>query len=451
VAQILERHGYRVTQAHSVAEAAALLRARYFPVVVSDLYLGSETGMPLIELTKTGEQPSFLIFLTGQGSIGTTVQAIHQGAFAYLSKPADFEALESTLLPVIHRAVKQIQALTAQTGPRAVEATAQGRVLIGKTQAMIDVFHAVAKASLSRGNVIILGESGSGKELVARAIHENSQWAGKPFVSINCSALTETLLESELFGHVKGSFTGAISHKRGLFEEADGGTLFLDEIGDISPLLQVKLLRAIQEGEIRPVGASENSKVDVRVIAATHRDLGKLVAKRTFREDLFYRLKVFLIHVPPLRDRLEDLPELVQYLLSRAAAKTHRSITRVSEETMAVLSRYDWPGNIRELENAIDRAVAMAHTDILFPEDFPREIASLADTEAPLSSDEGSAQGTAADHSLGSLESAHILRTLQSVAYNKSKAADLLGIDRGTLYRKALKYSIPLERPSEKS
>ena len=283
------------------------------------------------------------------------------------------------------------------------------------------------------------GESGTGKELVARAIHDNSPRRDKQFIAVNCGALAESLLESELFGHVKGAFTGAISDKRGLFEEASGGTLFLDEIGDISPALQIKMLRILQENELKPVGSSESKKVNVRLIVATHRDLEALVRVSKFREDLYYRLKVISIELPPLRDRMEDLSDLVEYFLAKYSDKNKKRVSHVSEEAMLILQNYSWPGNIRELEHAIERAVAMTNTAVLFPEDFPSElfrggIGVAGEVES----------GSSVRSSLEDMEKTHIVKVLQDVHFNKSKASDILGIDRATLYRKAQKYGIDL-------
>jgi transcriptional regulator with PAS, ATPase and Fis domain len=296
--------------------------------------------------------------------------------------------------------------------------------------------------------VLVIGESGTGKELVARAIHDNGPRRSRKFVAVNCGALAENLLESELFGHVKGSFTGAVSDKRGLFDEANGGTLFLDEIGDITPALQIKLLRVLQESEFKPVGSNETRKADVRVIAATHRDLAKAVASGAFREDLYYRLKVISIELPPLRERMEDLPDLVGHFLARYAEKNKKGVSHVSDEAMRLIRSYAWPGNIRELEHAIERAVAMTNTNVLFPEDFPPEVSRQQQgmgSPAPTGADAGaSANGGGTSTSLEDMEKAHILRVLQEVGYNKSKASEVLGIDRATLYRKAQRYGIDL-------
>jgi len=277
---------------------------------------------------------------------------------------------------------------------------------------------------------------------------------------VNCCALAENLLESELFGHVRGSFTGAVQNKRGLFEDADGGTIFLDEIGDISLSLQVKLLRAIQEGEIKPVGSNDVRKVSVRVITATHRNLPQYVQEGKFREDLYYRLKVISIDMPPLRERRQDIPELVQYFASRCAQKAGKALTGVSDDAMEFLMKYPWPGNIRELENAIGRAAAMATTPVLFPEDFPPEILNASSISEPVvtASADVAANAPAVPattqaipgESLEDLERRHIAQTLQRVNYNKSRAADILGIDRVTPYRKAFKYGLISKGASRK-
>jgi transcriptional regulator with PAS, ATPase and Fis domain len=325
--------------------------------------------------------------------------------------------------------------------------------MVGKSPEMVSIYRMIGKASLSTGNVLILGESGTGKELVARAIHDNSVRAKNNFVAINCCALAENLLESELFGHVKGAFTGAINNKRGLFEEASGGTLFLDEIGDLSQAMQVKLLRAIQEGEIRPVGANENRKVDVRIIAATHRNLKSYLAEGKFREDLFYRLKVFLIEMPALRERTGDIAHLVEYFVARSAAKAGKNVSGVCDKALAALTAYSWPGNIRELENSIERAVSLSNTSVLYAEDFSQEIASGAAPVTPAIEEsphqaapapvEAARHGTVS--SLEEMEHGHIVKVLENVNFNKTKAAELLGIDRTTLYRKASRYGIDLE------
>jgi DNA-binding NtrC family response regulator len=411
--------------------------------------LDTEDGTAILPLIKQFQPTCLAIFITGFGSMDSAVKAIQEGAFDYISKPLDLADIESDLRSVVSRALKHQEVLFQSFPPvMQVNESTLERTMVGRSEAMMVVYGALARAAMTRENVLILGESGTGKELVARAIHSKSRWAKQPFITVNCCALSENLLESELFGHVRGAFTGALHNKAGLFEEANGGTLFLDEIGDVSPALQVKLLRAIQEGEIKAVGSNETRKVDVRVVTATHRNLVQFVQEEKFREDLFYRLKVISIEMPPLRERMRDLPELVQYFASRCYSRVEKKISGVSAEALEVLTSYSWPGNVRELENAIGRAVAMARSSVLFPEDFPPEILeAVQNTSAPETADRKPVPVLPASplilgESLEELERRHITQTLQSVNFNKSKAADILGIDRVTLYRKAFKYGL---------
>lgn len=394
-------------------------------------------GMAVLREVKKSNAGSAVILMTGFGSMEGAIEAIQQGAFDYISKPFKLDELKA----VVNRAVKHWESLREMRGSGGLEKLeVSSKGLIGKSPKIVEIYKTLARAAMSASNVLVIGESGTGKELVARAIHDNSPRRTKRFIAVNCGALAENLLESELFGHVKGSFTGAVSDKRGLFEEATGGTLFLDEIGDITPALQIKLLRVLQENEFKPVGSNETRKADVRVIAATHRDLDSLVKTGKFREDLYYRLKVISIELPPLRERPEDLPELINHFLVRFADKNKKAISHVSEEALELLTHYSWPGNVRELEHAIERAVAMTNTSVLFKEDFPSEIVrGNAPTAAP--SGEGDSQPAS---SLEEMEKAHILKVLQEVRYNKSKASEVLGIDRATLYRKAQRYGIDL-------
>lgn len=445
ISLILSKTGYHTQISNSVEKARTLMQENYFPVIISDLCLGKETGLSLIPLTKMRNKISYIIFLTGYGDIDSTVEAIHEGAFEYLSKPSDVVELENLLLGSVRRALKQIANIKEEFIPnQEFSRITEGKTIIGKSAAMVDIYRTIAKASMSKCNVIIFGESGTGKELVARAIHEKGPLATRPFITINCGALTETLLESELFGHIRGSFTGAVVNKKGLFEEADGGTLFLDEIGDISMNMQVKLLRAIQEGEIRPVGSTETRKVNVRVISATHRDLDQMVEKGTFREDLYYRLKVFFIKVPPLRERPEDLPDLIFYFAQRISLINQSGAVFIPRETMKLLLSYSWPGNIRELENCLERAIAMSNSRTIFPEDLPPEI-RLYSKEAISELTTYETSASTVGKSLDELEKDHILRVLKSVNYNKTQTAEILGIDRGTLYRRAQRYHISLQ------
>ena len=431
--EVFEGEGYEVDAVASGEEALVRVRAHAFDVVLSDIRMVDVDGFRVLhEIRKLGKG-SVVILMTGFGTMEGAIQAVRDGAFDYLSKPFKIQELKA----VVRRAVEHNRARDQFAAGPPRQPIPTPKALIGKSPQIVEVYKTVARATLSPSYVLIVGESGTGKELVARAIHEYSPRAGKPFVAVNCGALAETLLESELFGHVKGAFTGAMSNKTGLVEEARGGTLFLDEIGDVSPGLQVKLLRVIQEGELKPVGSTETRIADARVIAATHRDLEASVAEGKFREDLYYRLKVVLIRLPPLRERMSDLSDLVEFFLRRFADKIGRPVSHVSDEAMRLLHEYRWPGNVRELEHAIERAITMTRTSVLYPEDFPPEI------RVGASGREGAAGDTG---SLEAVEKSHIRKVLEDTAYNQSRAAEILGIDRKTLYRKAKRYGIALKR-----
>ena len=311
---------------------------------------------------------------------------------------------------------------------------------MGKSAVMLEVYKLVARVAGSTATVLVEGESGTGKELVARAIHTHSPRAGAPFVPVNCTALTESLLESELFGHARGAFTGAVAAKRGLFETANGGTLFLDEIGDMGPKMQAQLLRTLQDGEVKPVGGSEPIRVDVRLVCATNQDLDEEVKAGRFREDLYFRINVVTVHLPPLRERREDVPILVAHFLAKLARRERRAAAALSPEALKLLNAYSWPGNVRELENAIERAVAVAKGNVVIPSDLPPEVGGGAGTAAatrPAAAAAAERQGgIIADRpSLAELERRYIQLVLTESGGNKKKAAEKLGIDRRTLYR----------------
>ena len=441
VREILEEENYPVVCASSGEEALCKLEEDSFPIILTDLKMDRLDGIKLLGSIKKLYPQSVIILMTAFGSVETTVEAIRNGAFDYISKPFRVDYLKS----LISRAAQHADTLAktkfqAKTDP----GPASVRTLIGKSPQMVEVYKTVGRAALSESNVLILGESGTGKEVIARLIHENSRRKTKLFVPINCGALSENLLESELFGHVKGSFTGALANKRGLFEEANEGTLFLDEIGDMPLSLQVKLLRTLQDGEIRPVGGHECHKVNVRVMAATHKNLDALVKEKIFREDLYYRLRVITMTLPPLRERTGDLPELVNHFVAKHSEKSQKNISHVSDEAMEELTSYHWPGNIRELENAIERAVALASTTILFLEDFPPEISHKISPVLKASESEKQRSSPPA-RSLNDVEKEHILTILKEVNYNKVEAAKILRIGRVTLYRKSKLYGINLD------
>jgi two-component system, NtrC family, response regulator AtoC len=352
------------------------------------------------------------------------MEAIGHGAYDYVSKPFNVEELRLTVARALER-----RRLSAEAGasPTAGANQAQVAEIEGKSQRMLEVYKLVARVAPSTATVLVVGESGTGKELVARAIHNRSPRATKPFVPVNCTALSESLLESELFGHARGAFTGAVAAKRGLFETASGGTLFLDEIGDMGPKMQAQILRVLQDGEMRPGGGTEAIRVDVRLVCATHRDLESDVKTGRFREDLYFRINVVTVRMPPLRDRAGDIPILVRHFINKIAKRDGRSEASVSPEALELLSRHVWPGNVRELENAIERAVAIAKGGVVLPSDLPVEVyggspivpASIIDDRPTL----------------GELERRYIALVLAECDGNKKRAAEKLGIDRRTLYR----------------
>jgi two-component system response regulator AtoC len=431
--EVLQKEGYYVQLAESGESAIQLLRQRCYPVIISDVRMAEVGGISVLRESKKLHPHSAVILMTGFGSMEGTIQAIQEGAFDYVSKPFRINDLKE----VIDRAFKHWTSLQVKR-PSASQSIHLGvgqKTIIGRSPKIVDVYKVLARAALSASTVFIVGESGTGKELIARAIHDNSDRKNQKFVALNCGALSENLLESELFGHVKGAFTGATADKKGVFEHTQGGTLFLDEIGDISPSLQVKLLRVLQEEEFKPVGSNEVKRSFARVIAATHHDLETLVKQGRFREDLYYRLKVISIELPPLRERMEDLPQLVDFFLLRYANKNKKIVSHVSQEAMDLMTQYSWPGNIRELEHAIESAVAMTRSTVLFPEDFPSEMRRKHVLNE---------EGEKVDDSLEHVERLHILRVLQETQFNKSRASELLGIDRATLYRKAQRYGINL-------
>jgi len=438
VRELLVKMGCDVAVASSGEAAVREIQTRStktFDLVVSDIRMLAASGLDVLKAARTRDPMTVVILMTGFGSMEGAVAAIREGAYDYISKPFKLEEFRA----VVSRAVTQAAHLRAlakeehTSAPKTV--TDSPKTLIGKSAGIVEVYKTLARAALSDSAVLITGESGTGKELVARAIHQNGTRRSGKFVAINCGALTESLLESELFGYVKGAFTGAQADKPGLFDEANRGTLFLDEIGDLSLGLQVKLLRVLQEGEVRPVGSNQSHRVEVRVLSATHRDLQEMVKSGKFREDLLYRLKVIPIDIPPLRTRTEDLPELVSAFVARVSTRGGKAVSHLSDEAMAALSGYHWPGNVRELEHAIERAVALSRGQVLELWDFPPEISErLRGAEAKLPQE-----------SLESREREHILKVLQETGYHKSRASEILGIDRATLYRKAARYGIDLK------
>ncbi len=434
--EIFAEEGWQVASSQSAEAAREAVENAHFDLIVSDINLGGRTtGVALLKEFKAVSPASEVILISGFGTLETAVEAVREGAFDYISKPFNVNEVIATA----RRALKGRDA----GAPAAVllKEYSEASGLVGHSHKMIELYKQIALVAPSRSTVLITGASGTGKELVARALHRNSPRAQAAFVAINCGAITETLLESELFGHVKGSFTGATADKRGLFEEANAGTIFLDEIGETSLAVQVKLLRVLQEGEMRRVGSARPVRVDVRVLAATNRDLEREVKEGRFREDLYYRLSVVTLRVPPLRERTEDLPLLAANALRQAREAGARATT-ISEEALAVLNQYEWPGNVRELENTIAHAALYARGNVITPEDLPAKVRKQPRTLEPGNKTQSMFKDLP---SLDELERRYVIHVLQTVGGSRTRAAEVLGIDRRTLYRMAERFGINLK------
>lgn len=452
LAEVLERDGYRVAAALSVEEALAKLeREGPFDAVLTDLRMPERSGLDLLKIVREREPDALVLVLTAFGDAAAAGEAIRAGAYDFVSKPYDIGTLRETLA----RALGRRRLATASrelrgAGVRRTAAAQEGSALVGHSPAIIEVMKTLARAAPTQATVLLLGETGTGKELVARTIHSYSERNGRRFVAVNCSALAEGLLESELFGHLRGAFTGAAGARPGLFREADRGTLFLDEIGDISPALQARLLRALQEHEIVPVGSETPVKVDVRIIAATHRDIGALVRAGKFREDLYYRLNVVTLQLPPLRDRKQDIPLLMDHFLRELTERHGRGPVAVDAEAQHRLLAYDWPGNIRELQNVLERALVLAEQDVIGPEHLPSEVrpgGGPADLPEPTPDDVPTMSSSVnALLSLEEIERRHVLRVLEATGGSREEASRILGISRRTLTRMVQRWGLPPRR-----
>ena len=429
----LREDGYSVDTAASGREAIEKARAREYAIYFVDLKMPGLDGIEtMMEIRKLQPEASVIV-ITAYATVDTAISAMKEGAQEYVVKPCHPQEISLLVERIIR--VKNLQRENAILRRKL---TRQYRFhdLVSKNARMAEVFDLVREVASQRSTVLIQGESGTGKELVARAIHYSGERGTRPFVAVSCAALAETLLESELFGHERGSFTGAVAQKKGKFEQADGGTLFLDEIGDISPKLQVDLLRVLQERRFFRVGGTSEVQVDVRVIAATHRDLQADVREGHFRDDLFYRLNVINIRIPPLRERREDVPLLTQEFLDRLSHELGREVSGISDEALRLLMDHDWPGNVRELENAVERALVTCKTGVLTAEDF-----AFLRRDAGFPA--GPGLGLPSGLTLQEIEKQYIAATLQRTQGNIKAAADALGIDRSTLYEKIRRYEIP--------
>lgn len=424
---LLIEEGERVEITTNGKEVLPLVSDGDFDLVIIDLVMKEMNGLELFRQIKEIRPDTAVIIITAFGTIESAIEAMKLGAYDYITKPFKNEEIKLVTQKAINEIFlrKEIVRLRSE-----VERKYRFDNIIGKSKPMQEVFDLIRRISDGPCNVLITGESGTGKELVAKAIHYNSPRKESPFIPVNCAAIPENLLESELFGHLKGSFTDAKKDKAGLFEEAEGGTIFLDEISELSTLLQAKLLRVIQEREIRRVGSTKSTKIDVRITAATNLDLDEEVKKKRFREDLYYRLNVIRINVPPLKNRRDDIPLLLDYFTQRLSERLKKNIKGIARDTLVFLMEYTWPGNVRELENLIERAIILAKGELITMNDLPSELLRTKGRKASYEITENHMV------SLDEFEKAYILKVLERTSGNKFRAAEILGIDRKTLYRK---------------
>ncbi|MCD6087093.1 MAG: sigma-54-dependent Fis family transcriptional regulator [Candidatus Hydrothermae bacterium] len=428
---MLEREGYKVEAVLSGKEALEKIAENPPQVVLADLRMPEMDGIELLTRIKEEDPRIAVVIMTAYGSLESAVEAMRKGAFDYVMKPFQIEEIKL----VIKRAIEERKLREENLELKRRVKQYELKEIVGKNEKFQRVLELAKKVAPTDSTVLIRGESGTGKELIAKAIHNMSPRANNPFIAINMAALPEELLESELFGYTKGAFTGATKNKEGLFKAAEGGTILLDEISEASPRIQVKILRALQEKEITPVGSTKTIKVDVRIIASTNADLEKMVAEGRFREDLYYRLNVVYIQLPPLRERKDDIPLLTSHFLKKYTSLYNLPPKKISDETMKILLEYSWPGNVRELENAIERAVILSEGEVIKPADLPEKIRNRFSVKV---SDQVNLSGL----TLEELERRYILQVLDETGWNKNRAAQILGIDPSTLYRKLQRYGL---------
>jgi len=432
IAELLAAPGREFVLLQNPDEAIATIQQTPFELLITDLNLNaSRSGLDVLREFTAARPASPVILISGFGTLETAIDAVRAGAFDFISKPFEINAVKTT----VDRALRQ-SGVKRPTVSRDQEALAGQSGIVGRTAGMMEVYKLIARAADSDVPVLITGESGTGKELAARAIHSHGPRGRQPFVAVNCGAIIETLLESELFGHIRGSFTGAVSDTKGLFEQAGGGTLFLDEIGEMSPALQVKLLRVLEEGEVRPVGATRPVKVKARVVAATNIDVEAEIAAGAFRQDLYYRLSVIVIKMPALRERRLDIPVLINHFIERAAQRSGRRIT-LSSDAIDALIRYRWPGNVRELANTIERLAIFSPAGLVDVTDLPAEIQGHSNIKEDTF--------FTGMPTLDELEKRYMLHVLEAAGGSRTRAAEILGIDRRTLYRMAGRFGIMLK------
>ncbi len=425
---LFQREGHTVRVAENGREAMALLHQEASDLVLSDIRMPDMSGIELLRAVRELMPDVEVIMMTAFANVDTAREAFLLGAYDFVQKPFDNDLLKETVARALGKIslIKEKEALLVENKALIHGQRTRGKLgnIIGRSSSMLALYQMIETVAQVQSTVLVTGESGTGKELVARAIHDMGPRAEKPFVSVNCGAFTETLLESELFGYVKGSFTGANTNRKGLFEAANSGTIFLDEIGEMSPAMQVKLLRVLQERKLRPVGATEETSVDTRVIAATNRDLASMVAAGTFREDLYYRISVIPIELPPLRERADDISELATHFVQKFCGSTNRTLT-ITETAMRLLERYSWPGNVRELEHTIERAVALETTPSIEPERLPEKITNY-NPHRVAEAMEFPDEGINLTAHLDQLEKTYVVEALGRTNGNQTNAAELL-------------------------
>ncbi|MBN1350186.1 sigma-54-dependent Fis family transcriptional regulator [candidate division KSB1 bacterium] len=432
---LLKKNGYNVREAHDGESAFEKMRNHFFDLVITDLKMEPIDGMQLLKEVKNRYSTTEVIVITAYGTIESGVEAMKYGAYDYITKPFN----NDEFLLLVKRALEKKEAIQqAKHWQREFNNRYNFKNVIGNAPLMHQVLKLVSQVAATESTVLISGESGTGKELIAKAIHANSMRRHKPMITINCGSLPENLMESELFGHVKGAFTGAIRDKKGMFQEADMGTAFLDEVAEIVPQTQVKLLRFLQEGEIRRIGDNHSTKVDVRLIAATNKDLEEEIQKGNFRDDLYYRLNVIPIRLPALRERKEDIPILINHFTQKYAQKLNRPVPRFSAAALAILEDYHWPGNVRELENFIERIATLTNKNII-------ELDDLSFNHSNPFRDVIQRRRNNKGQTLAEMEKSVILETLESCQGNQRKTAQLLGISTTTMWRKLKHYGVDLQ------
>ncbi len=426
----LEKEGAAVDKAESGEDALSLMEQRFYDILFVDIKMPGMGGFALLEQVKKQFPTTLVVIITAYGTVEHAVQAMRLGANDFLVKPFDPESLGLLVAKLLEhqRLLEESQYLRGEIA----KCWAGLDQIVGRSPQMVELFDTISEIASSESSVLILGETGTGKELIARAIHANSKRLGGPFVPINCGAIPESLIESEIFGYEKGSFTGAVKAKKGLIEVAEGGTLFLDEVGEISPKMQVDLLRVLQDRRFFRVGGVEPLVADFRLISATHKDLNSQIANGTFRQDFFYRINVITLRVPPLRDRKDDIPLLANHFLERFSRETNRHVDSISDKAMEILMSYPWPGNIRELENVVERAVVTSKKRIITPEAFAYLISESSSVTST----------TTGPRSLQEAEAAHIKRILEETDWNITRASKILEVDRSTLHKKIKKYQL---------